>query len=426
LGEEEYYRRDRERETEYYNTLVNEGGRPSHPVGLGRDILENPGEYREILSYWQIDNHDREGRVWRVFESQMCEWRMFRKRQRSMREQGRFPAYCQQLQDRLRRHGFERPFQLVEDLERQDKLATWTEFLNYEYRKYDKHVNAAKRLQSRHDEAWEKLVDANVLKPFETEESLWVFGFGLESEETEAEKAVESATSIVKSAEKDLLKAQSTGLSRRSLSLMEQKLSAARSKLAVTTELLEWIRKRCNLIRGFWHEAKPYRSAKREAEDKSILLRWILQQVPLIELELNPAKATENGPPGRKGRNQRQHKRKRGDDRNELISKRQRLNGESETDPSPPRDPSFTQQPRQLRSSHTKSDTLSLDPRSLRAVRAPRASSKNYPEKSGVVLDDSMRVGKGRQRRKFSPGDTPNSPVLRRSTRLRRPPERLQ
>ena len=49
--EEEAYRLSLEEEIKYYNTLVNKGGRPSHPVSLSRDILENPGEYREILSY---------------------------------------------------------------------------------------------------------------------------------------------------------------------------------------------------------------------------------------------------------------------------------------------------------------------------------------------------------------------------------------
>jgi hypothetical protein len=65
------YRYHPEQQTEYYKTLVNKGGRPSHPVSLGRDVIENPGEYREILSYWQSVAHtDR-----RVFESRMGGWR---------------------------------------------------------------------------------------------------------------------------------------------------------------------------------------------------------------------------------------------------------------------------------------------------------------------------------------------------------------
>lgn len=76
LDEVEDYRRDLKNETKYYNTLVNEGGRPSHPVSLGRDIIEDPREYREILSYWQRGEND-----WKVFESQMGRWKKFRRRQ---------------------------------------------------------------------------------------------------------------------------------------------------------------------------------------------------------------------------------------------------------------------------------------------------------------------------------------------------------
>jgi hypothetical protein len=90
LDEEEDYRRDLAEEMEYYNTLVREGGRPSHPVSLGRDVLEEPGEYREILSYWQLVNHDAEGRVWKVLGSQIYEWQQFRRWHRKNREGGRF------------------------------------------------------------------------------------------------------------------------------------------------------------------------------------------------------------------------------------------------------------------------------------------------------------------------------------------------
>jgi len=57
-----------------------------------------------------------------------------------MRKEDRFPTYCLLVQKRLTRHGFERPFQLDEDLDQQDKLATWIEFLNYEYQDYEDHA----------------------------------------------------------------------------------------------------------------------------------------------------------------------------------------------------------------------------------------------------------------------------------------------
>lgn len=37
LGDDENYRLDLEEQAGYYNALVNEGGRPSQPVSLGRD-----------------------------------------------------------------------------------------------------------------------------------------------------------------------------------------------------------------------------------------------------------------------------------------------------------------------------------------------------------------------------------------------------
>lgn len=131
-------------------------------------------------------------------------------------------------------------------------------------------------------------MDSKVLKPFETEESFdYFFSIQLQGEESEAQKAVQSATSTVKLADRALQKAQSAGLTRQSLWQMEQKLSIARSKLAAATKSHEQISRRRELIRKFKLQTKSYRIAKGDATRQIILLRWILQQVPLIELELN-------------------------------------------------------------------------------------------------------------------------------------------
>ncbi len=39
-------------EQEAYHALIADGGRPSHPIHLLRDVLVAPGEYRGILEYW--------------------------------------------------------------------------------------------------------------------------------------------------------------------------------------------------------------------------------------------------------------------------------------------------------------------------------------------------------------------------------------
>lgn len=53
INEERDYCLNLEEEIEDYKTLLNKGGRPSYLISLGRDILDDPREYREILSYWQ-------------------------------------------------------------------------------------------------------------------------------------------------------------------------------------------------------------------------------------------------------------------------------------------------------------------------------------------------------------------------------------
>lgn len=45
---------DEQLEIEAYYTLISLGGRPSHPISLLKDVVRNPGQYREILAFWQV------------------------------------------------------------------------------------------------------------------------------------------------------------------------------------------------------------------------------------------------------------------------------------------------------------------------------------------------------------------------------------
>ncbi|PQE09032.1 ankyrin 23 unc44 protein [Rutstroemia sp. NJR-2017a BBW] len=422
IDEEESCRRNLEEETGYYHKLINDGGRPSHPIGLGYDVAKNMEEYREILPFWNPHCNPSDEYGWMVFAKQEHKWKQFRESQGRMRTDGRFAAYNRGLHKRLASHEFERSFQLNEDPDRQDKLATWSEYLGFEYVEYDKHANIMMRLQQQYNEAWKKLVDCKVLTPFETAESLWTpgIGFQLKSEETQAKKAVESAISIMQSAEKVLLEAKVASLSKLSFSQLEQKLSAARSKLVTVTKSLERISRRRSLISDFHDQTKGYEIAKGNVNRQSILLRWILQQVPLIEIELNQAKVTENNSTDGNGKRQRSFKRNRADDRNEEpASKRLRQDGknhillESKTRTSTVQEVSSTRHARQTRSSSilplwrlsdTKSDTV----------------------KSVIVPNNNMQVRTGRRHTKFSLDSTLDSGNLRRSSRPSRPPERYQ
>jgi hypothetical protein len=65
IDEEQQYHDDIQYQTECYNKLVEDGGRPSHPLIRLEDIVKDPGEYREILSFWQ-GKYGR-GDEWEVF-----------------------------------------------------------------------------------------------------------------------------------------------------------------------------------------------------------------------------------------------------------------------------------------------------------------------------------------------------------------------
>ena len=283
---------------ENYNILVNEGGRPSWPVGLGRDIRENPGEYREILSYWQLVDGDAENRTWEVFEQQVRRWRGFGKWQRFSREEGRFCKHVERVKGRLAKHGFTRPFQLENDLEQQDTLTTWIEYLGYEYWFYDKDMNYVKRNQPDYDKAWKELVDSRVLRPFETEKSLFDFElvFQRMGEEDRAKEAVEAAKSVMTKAQIATTHPQGPGFIEKEA---QRQLETAQSNLSAAMKFLESVKHRKNLIHEFFMKTtqsqitnsgrrkKSYVSAKDDAERRRILLRWIQQQIPLIELELS-------------------------------------------------------------------------------------------------------------------------------------------
>ncbi|MCJ1246658.1 hypothetical protein MMC30_003867 [Trapelia coarctata] len=386
-------------ETGYYNRLVNEGGRPSHPISLGRDIITDPGEYREILSFWQIHEED-----WMVFGRQLSEWQRFRDQQCRMREQGRFPVYHQAAQDRLRRNGFERSFRLNEERARQDKPTTWIEFLNYEYMIYEKEAKTIQRLQPRIDEAWKKVVDSKLLGSFETEEYRETYRHALQvrKERFKAVKAVESAYLAMRSAEKALQEAQSAGLCEGTLHQKKQRLSLVQSKLEVVEKSRDAILKTTD---EFYRRTQRHERSKKNAERRSILVRWALLQTPLVELESKVAMAAQNGLSEEAGEKKRCLKRKCSNPViEEGISKRRK---EGSGDDALPKatcapktpatcpDPSSTLQPRQPaegeRQLKRKRDDATDEGRSTKR-RRPNDYNQDFSSGKTLDVDDSTPI----------------------------------
>ena len=299
-------------ETECHNELLKDSGRPAYPISCMGEVFKDtrayhkrllpwvknprdPDDYRRVFSRqrdrwlefrkWQLDNRraaisdDEEG--FSVFlqakqhefavigaaevttqpgfeEAMWTQWeqeQQVRQWQRdNVREvQGGFTEYAERAARRLAGHGFTKSFQLEEDPREQDEWTTWVEYLEFEYWWFDKHTQAVQRLQRQHDEAWEKLQKANVLKEFETEESLL-------TEEAERQRESEQTNRAMQSG-------------------------------ASADELLAATARRNELINQFIQGTQPHRIARENARRHDLWIQWIKGQLFQIETGLSQLKA---------------------------------------------------------------------------------------------------------------------------------------
>lgn len=195
-----------------------------------------------------------------------------------------FSNYKKRLNQRLAKYGFTRSFQLQSDLSRQDALTTWIEYLGYEYWFYDQDAGYVRCFQRRHDEAWKKLVDSGMLRPGETYEVVCDIErvFRDASEEERAEKSLQSATTAVLAAEAAVARARGVQVSQ---TAHRRGLLAAQAALNTVQMAFESLKRRSDVITDFVQQTKGYRNAERNIEHQKLLLQWIQQQIPLIELE---------------------------------------------------------------------------------------------------------------------------------------------
>ncbi|UKZ75067.1 hypothetical protein TrVFT333_002739 [Trichoderma virens FT-333] len=228
-----------ESETQAYHSLVNEGGRPSHPLSLVESIISAPGQYRDILAFWQEQTDE-----WQVFTKQLSRWKIH--------------------------------------IEKQNKLATWIEYINYELTRRDEYDKWLETCQPGYDAALAQLMDAQVLGPFEQvrtptsdicrPSSLEIAR--LRDERRRAEEACETA--------KDRLSWRDPRRGPRTAQQMERE----QRLFTEARERLRMINKRGYVISDFARKTHAYRFAQDRSERHELLLRWAMDQIPLIEDEL--------------------------------------------------------------------------------------------------------------------------------------------
>ncbi|KAL9011221.1 MAG: hypothetical protein Q9173_003916 [Seirophora scorigena] len=124
-------------EKEAHDALVKDNGRPCYPIELGFDIFDNPGQYKEILEYWQYGkSSDR-----RVFLRQLRDWELVRRNQRDVRRwyirRNRFHEYRVSVLERRRKHKLDGDPQLYKNMAEQSKVDDWMEYQHYVLWEYE-------------------------------------------------------------------------------------------------------------------------------------------------------------------------------------------------------------------------------------------------------------------------------------------------
>ncbi|KAK5400771.1 hypothetical protein LTR06_011263 [Exophiala xenobiotica] len=277
---------------EAYHELVADGGRPSHPVDLGWDVIENPDnyeQYRDIIWFWHW-----KGGFYTVFFTQLMEWRRFREMQDKKRSyyipQNRFQEYQDSVRESQTDAGWKYDLRVLEDRHQQNRLEDWNEFRAFYYRRlkaYERRVAPAhanlivrqKDFEDAQARLTDVITDTQVL-------------FSRFSEIRASQKEVAEAESRAASAE-EALQAAKQSRSKRKATLMRmahQEIASARDNLKQVSGTEEMRRLRdgydLHIVEEVMVIAKgELRGAELDVKRWKLFLKWIDDQYPAIAAE---------------------------------------------------------------------------------------------------------------------------------------------
>ncbi|KND91710.1 hypothetical protein TOPH_03815 [Tolypocladium ophioglossoides CBS 100239] len=258
-------------ETEAFNDLVRDGGRPLYSISLIEQVSRNPEEHRDML--WPFWDYPRDSQVsWLVFRRQLKRWQAFRKWQIDNRgledDDGGFPAYVEMMKRLYTEDGYDEgmakikadPTYLKSGWEYERRIRRWQRHHQRERgcTGFSDYVNAR---QEEDDRTWKAKIAA----------------------EAEAER-------VYFLTQKD---------SRR-LSIPKEKrirmLHAATKKVVAAKELYESTKRRNDMVTNFIRATFNYVDAKKDTAGHAELVQWVLEQVPHVEAELVQPAMTGAGP----------------------------------------------------------------------------------------------------------------------------------
>lgn len=166
----------------------------------------------------------------------------------------------------------------------QDELTTWIEYLNYEYWTQDGLADEAAQRQLKYEQTLKALLDGQVLFPSENPKFVAQYHFlsQLSSQKDRDEQAMKTAESKVAAGQEALSNAKDNKRAPKkaiSLAQLQERLKEAVKSFTASET-------RFRLISDFYNAGASYELAKEEAEKHQLRLKWILDQVPLVQVEL--------------------------------------------------------------------------------------------------------------------------------------------
>ncbi|KAL2689367.1 hypothetical protein Neosp_003420 [[Neocosmospora] mangrovei] len=291
LTAEERYSNSLEREKSFHGLLTRNGGRPWYPIERIEEVSRQPTEHAEVLKYWQGELKEPRSNDWVVYERQWKRWDQFCRQQVIVRgDQEIFNRHVGRCRKRLAKHSFAESLHLELNASDQTELSQWIEYLCFEYSEYERFLQHKKSHQQ-YKEAWKNLVSTKTLKPGETRDDIEASGFAaaFERERTSLRQAVELARSNILLADRDMLDPSVKGPT------AQRKLFEAQAELDSAVKEFDDFQHRKHAIEEYRMVTATYREARSGAKRHEILLRWIRDQIPLIEQKLGLPASTEDG-----------------------------------------------------------------------------------------------------------------------------------
>ncbi|KAK5215031.1 hypothetical protein LTR72_011884 [Exophiala xenobiotica] len=296
---------------EAYHDLVADGGRPSHPVTLGWDVIENPNnyeQYKDIIWFWH-----GAGGYYTVFFTQLMEWRRFREMQDKMRTyyipKNRFQDYQDAVRESQADAGCTWDLRVLEDRHQQNQLEDWNEFRALYYLRLKE---CEKRVPPAHANFFDREKEFENVKArltdVVTDPQIL---YGRFDDIQASEKEVSDAKSRLESAEKVLQAAKKRRSKRKaaSIGMAHQELASARDNLMRITSDEEMRRLRAGYDLHIAHKVMliakgKLTGAELDVKRWKVFLKWIDDQYPAVAEECGcfARAASDFTPPAARGK----------------------------------------------------------------------------------------------------------------------------